>query len=89
MKALTFEECCERVAQKEFGGKKLVTGHRAQFFREAAIMLAEDAARRAVRLVKEEATSSAAETILGLESLIDWGRTEDETVSAIIKDITK
>lgn len=89
MEPLTFEECCERVAKKQFGGNKLVTGHRAQFFKEAALMLAEDAARRAIVSVKSEASTGAAETVLGLESWVDWGKSDEEIVAEVMAQITK
>lgn len=34
----TYEECCAEIAKKHFLGTKLLTGHKASYFKEAAML---------------------------------------------------
>jgi hypothetical protein len=79
----TFEECCEEVAQKHGLGKRLVTGHRASLFKEAADLWATQLVVGAVDLAREHSASSS-ETVLGLETHVEWDHSRLSIVDQLI-----
>ncbi len=83
MKQKTFEDCCADVARKHGLGKTLVIGHRPAFFKEAADLWATQLVVGAVDLAREHSASSS-ETVLGLETHVEWEHSRLSIVDQLI-----